>query len=269
MTAQRKILTLTTDFGLADTFVAQMKGEALAISPDLEIVDITHEVPPHDVEAGAYLLWSAYRSFPPGTIHLAVVDPGVGTERKALAARTERYVFLAPDNGLLSRVFEEDPPGAVHAIEEPHFMRPNPCPTFHGRDLFAPAAAYIARGADLAHLGPPLDAWARLSRPALELERGRPVPVRVVLVDRFGNATLDLPRKAVEAALAAAPGGRLVVHTLAGPVTEMRRTYGEGEGPGPFLLFNSADHLEISLREGRAADALGLERGMEVLVVIE
>lgn len=267
MTA-RRVVTLTTDFGLSDTYVGQMKGVALAICPELHIVDLTHDVPPHDVEAGSYLLWTAFASFPPGTIHVAVVDPGVGTGRKAIAARTERYVFLAPDNGLLSRVLDEEPPGAVHVIEEAHYMRPHPSPTFHGRDVFAPAAAYIARGTDLAHLGPPAESWVRLPSQRLELERGRPAPVRVLLVDRFGNVTLDAPRNAVEAALARS-GGRLLVHTVAGPVAEIRRTYREGEGPGPFLLFNSAGHLEIALAEGRAADALGLERGAEVLLVIE
>lgn len=264
----RKIVTLTTDFGHSDTYVGQMKGVALGICPDLRIVDLTHDVPPHDVEAGSYLLWTAFASFPPGTIHVAVVDPGVGTERRALAARTERHVFLAPDNGLLTRVLEEEPPGAVHAIEEAHYMRPDPSPTFHGRDVFAPAAAYIARGTDLAHLGPPVETWVRLPTHRLHLERGQPVPVPVLLVDRFGNVTLDAPRSTVEAALARS-GGRLVVHTVAGPVAEMRRTYGEGEGPGPFLLFNSAGHLEIALAGGRASDALGLERGAEVLLVIE
>jgi S-adenosyl-L-methionine hydrolase (adenosine-forming) len=264
----RRIVTLTTDFGLVDTFVGRMKGVALGICPDVEIVDLTHEVPAHDVEAAGYLLWTAYTAFPPGTIHVAVVDPGVGTERKGLAVRTEHHVFIAPDNGLLTRVLEEEPPGAVHFLEATHYFRGEPSATFHGRDIFAPVAAWIARGTDLAHLGPEATEWVRLPRRPLDLAPGRPSPVRVLHVDRFGNATLDVARNILEPALARS-AGRLSVQTLAGPVSELRRTYGDGSGPGPFLLFNSSGHLEVALREGRAADALGLEPGLDVLLILE
>lgn len=268
MTA-RRIVTFTSDFGSRDTYVGQMKGAALAVHPDLELVDLTHEVPAHDVAAGAYLLWTGYAAFPPGTIHIAVVDPGVGTERRAVAVRTEHYVFLCPDNGLLTRVLEDEPAGSAHVLEATHYRRPSVSATFEGRDVFAPAAAWIARGTELTHFGPPAGELVRvdLDRPAPA--PGKPARVRVLVVDHFGNVTLDLSRRGLAAA-----GGtdstppRIFVVTPGGPVSGPVRTYAEADADRPFLLFNSADHLEIALREGRASEKLALRPGVEVEVSV-
>ena len=265
----RRIVTFLTDFGAHDTFVGQMKGAALAVYPDLQFVDLTHEVPPHDVAAGAYLLWTGALSFPAGTIHVAVVDPGVGTSRRPVAVRTERYTFIAPDNGLLTRVLAEEPAGSAHVLEASHYQHPAVSPTFEGRDVFATAAAWIARGTELHHFGPPAGSLVTLDLSPPAIEAGRPAAVRVLVVDRFGNATLDLPRRLLEPFLAAgAPEPRIVVETPGGIASGPLGTYGDGQPGRPFVLFNSAGHLEVALREGRASDQLGLRAGTEVRVTI-
>ena len=263
------IVTLTTDFGLEDTFVGQMKGAALSIHPDLTLVDLTHEVPPHDVLAGAVCLKTAYSSFPPGTIHVAVVDPGVGTARRGIAVRTGGYYFVAPDNGILSLVLQDEPAGSAHVLEASHLRRPTVSPTFEGRDIFAPAAAWIARGVGLDRFGPQADDLVQLRLPGTHFEPSQPVPVRVLLVDHFGNVTLSVPRGALEPWLLPEGDLRIRVQTPGGTVSELRRTYGDGEGKGPFLLFNSADYLELAVREGRADERLGLKPGDEVLLMVQ
>jgi S-adenosylmethionine hydrolase len=192
-----RIVTLTTDFGLEDGYVAQMKGAALSICPELQFVDITHHVPAHDVLAGALHLKSAYAAFPPRTVHVAVVDPGVGTARRGVVVRTTRYVFVAPDNGILSLALEDEPPGAAHLLEARHFQRPTVSATFEGRDVFAPAAAWVARGIPIERFGPEACDLARLELPAFRAEAGQPVSVRALLVDRFGNVTLNVPRRGI------------------------------------------------------------------------
>jgi S-adenosylmethionine hydrolase len=265
----RRIVTLTTDFGSQDTHVGQMKAAALAVHPDLTIVDLTHDVPPHDVTAGSYLLWTGYAAFPAETIHVAVVDPGVGTSRRGIVVRTARYTFIAPDNGLLTRVLEEEPAGSAFALEALHYRRAPASPTFDGRDLFAPTAGWIARGTELHHFGPAAGELVKLGLARPVFRPGVTERIRVLLVDRFGNVTLDLPRRTIEPLLAAgAPAPRIAVETPGGPVSELVQTYGDGTAGKPFLLFNSAGHLEVALREARASDRLGLTPGAEVAVTV-
>ncbi len=262
-----RIVTFLSDFGSHDTYVGQMKGAALAVCPDLTLVDLTHEVPPHDVAAGAYLLWTGAFAFPPGTIHVVVVDPGVGTSRRRVVVRTERYTFLAPDNGVLTRALAQEPAGSAYLLEAAHYQRSPGSATFEGRDVFATAAGWIARGTEPYHFGPPAEKLVTLDLAPPSIEPGRPTSVRVLVVDRFGNATLDVPRRAVEALLAAGDSApRIRVETPGGLVSELVRTYAEGAPGQPFLLFNSAGHLEIALREARASEALGLAPGVSVTV---
>jgi len=268
MAPPRRIVTLTTDFGLEDGYVGQMKGAALSICSNLQFVDITHHVPPHDVLSGALHLKAAYSSFPPGTVHVAVVDPGVGTARRGVVVRTARYVFVAPDNGLLSLALEDEPVGAAHLLEARHLRRSNVSATFEGRDVFAPAAAWVARGIEVERFGPEAGDLARLELPAFRAEAGRPVSVRALLVDRFGNVTLNVPRRAVQRDDGSAPLPRIRVQTPRATIDELHRTYGDADPGKPFLLFNSADFLEIAVREGRACERLGLRAGDEVVVTV-
>jgi S-adenosylmethionine hydrolase len=262
-----RIVTFTTDFGTRDGFVGQMKGAALGVCPELSLVDITHDLPPHDILAGAVEIRMAYAAFPPYTVHVVVVDPGVGSSRRGVVVRTENYYFVAPDNGVLSLVLDEEPPGSAHVLEASHLRRPIVSSTFEGRDVFAPAAAWIARGISLERFGPEAGDLERLDLPAFVPRPGEAVPVKVLLVDRFGNVTLNVPRRSLEP-----PDGtvnRARIQAAGTTVERLRRTYADADTDAPFLLFNSAGFLEIAVREGRADERLGLKAGDEVLVSVE
>ncbi len=265
MAAAHRLVTLTTDFGARDTFVGQMKGVLLGLAPDATIVDLTHEVPPHDVEAGAFLLETALAAFPPGTVHVAVVDPGVGTDRPAIAVATPRAFLVAPDNGVLSRALRTEPVVAMHALDAPDLRRRSGAATFDGRDLFSPAAARLARGEPIATLG------RRLPTPAFPpRERPRPdargeTEVRVLWVDRFGNAVLDLRPDEIDPAL---PPGALEARAPGGTARGLVRAFEHGGPEATFLVAGSAGYLEVARRRHSAAAALGLEPGSRVRVRI-
>ncbi len=244
---QSSLITLLTDFGLADSYVAEVKGVLLSLAPGATLVDITHQVAPGDVRAGQYLLARAWHRFPPGTVHLAVVDPGVGTSRRALAAGAGGHWFVAPDNGLLS------------FLDRPRFVSlPVPAdaaPTFHGRDVFSPAAAALANRARLDDLGTPItDAtYAPLPTP-----RGDGIGVvgEVLYVDRFGTLISNIPGPEVE------PGVRIRVAGT--DVGALRRTFGDVERGTLVALVGSGGTVEIAVRDGSAARLLGVGVGAEV-----
>lgn len=264
--ARPRIITLCTDFGLRDNFVGQMKGAALAVDPGLRVVDLCHDVPPQNIAAGAFALETGCGAFPPGTVHVAVVDPGVGTTRRAIAVQTEHYTFVAPDNGLLTRVLEVDSPVRAHVLEAAHYRRRAVSATFEGRDVFAPAAAWLARGASLENFGPEAGALVRLTRSRPVLERGASVAVPVLQVDRFGNATLDARGRDLVRLLGPGPAASwpLCVRSRMGEVRRCVRTYGEATDGEPFLLINSAGYLELAIYGESAAVRLGLELDGEV-----
>jgi len=264
----RRIITFTTDFGHGSNYVGQMKGAALEIDPDLQLVDLCHQVPPRQIAAGAYLLETGYNAFPAGTIHVAVVDPGVGTARNALAIRAGEYYFLAPDNGLLSRVLERQTISEARIIEAPDLLGRPRSATFEGRDLFAPAAALIAGGLELHRLGPAAADLVRMPRNRPSLVSGKPEEVPVLYIDDFGNVTLDVHRDALVSALGDSPGAdrSLRIETKQADISSFHRTYGEAPTGEPFLLINSAGYLEIALRDGSAESALDLSLGMNLLL---
>jgi hypothetical protein len=237
-----------------------MKGVLLGLCPDLLLVDLSHEIPAQAVAAGAFLLETVSAAFPLGTIHLAVVDPGVGTERRRLVLRTERHVFVVPDNGLVSRVLDRDPLRGAWAIDAAHYRRDPVSPTFEGRDVFAPAAAWLARGVAPERFGPEVGDLVRLPPSVVPAAGANDVPV--VWVDRFGNVVLDLARAALPSE------GELRVVTARGEIRRRARTYGEAAPGEPFLLFGSAGYLEIAIPGGRADTALGLRVGDTVTVVL-
>ena len=239
-----------------------MRGVVLGICPEATLVDITHDVPPQDIAAAALELAAAYTYFPSGTVFLCVVDPGVGSSRKALAADAGGYRFVAPDNGLLSGVFSQTPPTRVVELTEAKYARPTVSRTFEGRDRFAPAAAWLAAGVDLTALGPALSAWATLSMPTPREENGQLSGV-VVRVDHFGNLVTNIDRRHFDRLV----GGRPFQIVVAdGPVAQLVSTYAEGDPGSPCALFGSTDHLEIATSGGSAANRLGLTRGARVVV---
>ena len=187
------IITLTTDFGVADGYVGTMKGVILGIVPDARLVDISHEITPQNVRQAAYVLYTAYPFFPPGTIHLAVVDPGVGGTRRPIALRTPKGYFVGPDNGILSYVMAREPVEALVELADPRYRLPHVSHTFHGRDVFAPAAAHLAAGVPIAALGPPVADPVTFPPPRLEV--GPDIITGEVLhADRFGNVITSIGR---------------------------------------------------------------------------
>jgi S-adenosylmethionine hydrolase len=264
------IVTFTTDFGHGSSFVGQMKGAALAVSPDLQLIDLCHEVPAQRIATGAYLLETGYAAFPPGTTHVAVVDPGVGTSRDAIALRAGDFYFLAPDNGLVSRVLDREPLHEAYLIRSEQYLRQPRSSTFEGRDLFAPAAAWIAGGLELNRLGPVAGKLVRLPRCKLTLQPGYPEELPLLHVDNFGNIVLDVRLDELRTALGGEPGqGRAFsIDTPGRRVDTFHATYGEAPAGEPFLLINSAGYLELAVRNGRADEALDLRLDMEVLLTV-
>ncbi len=253
------LFTLTTDFGPGSGYPAQVKGVLLSAHADARIVDVSHEVPRHDVLAGALLLESCAPWFPPGAIHIAVVDPGVGTRRRALCAvDADGRFFVAPDNGILTAFLVAGT--RVHAID-PGRAVPSPhSATFHGRDLFAPAAALVAWGADPASLGPAVSDPIRLAWPAAEVRAGEAVG-ETLAADPFGNllTTIRAADLAGAPVLGADAGGRSA---------RWVRTYGEGEGGELLAMIGSSGRIEIAVREASAAALLGRTRGIPVRLVL-
>jgi S-adenosylmethionine hydrolase len=265
----RPVVALLTDFGLRDHYVGTMKGVILGICPDVSLVDITHDIPPHDVQAGALELAAAYRYFPTGTIFLVVVDPGVGSTRRGLAAEAGDFRFVAPDNGVLSLIGEESGPRKIVELTDRRYARPTVSHTFEGRDRFAPAAAWLARGVALTTLGRPVVSIERieLRRPVSAADR---LDGEVVRVDRFGNLITNIDRRTFDRFRDHAAYGSTardcIVHVGGRLVSRLVSTYADA-APGEVCgLFGSTDHLEIAVRGASAAEALGLSRGSAVHV---
>ena len=258
----KPVIALLTDFGTRDHYVGAMRGVVLGICPEATLVDITHDIPPQDIAAAALELEAAYTYFPSATVFLCVVDPGVGSSRKALAADAGGYKFVAPDNGLLSNVFSQTPPTRVVELTETKYARPTVSRTFEGRDRFAPAAAWLATGVELTALGPSLSAWETVSMPTPREENGQLSGV-VVRVDHFGNLVTNIGRRHFDRLVA----GRSFQIVVAGrPVARLVSAYAEGDRGSTCALFGSTDHLEIATSGGSAADRLGLTRGAPVVV---
>ncbi len=252
----RPTVALLTDFGTRDHYAGTLKGVVLSVCPDATLVDIGHDIPAHDVLAGALELAACYRYFPSGTIFLVVVDPGVGSTRRGIAADTGDYRFVAPDNGVLSAVFHESPPKKVVELTERKYWRPTVSRTFEGRDRFAPAAGHLAKGIALVSLGRSIRNFHVIDVPRPSVTAGQLVG-EIVRVDRFGNLITNIDRKTFEqfangAAIAIVVGGREIPRVVA--------TYAEAPAGELCALFGSTDHLEVAINAGDAAATLGLGR---------
>jgi len=243
----RPIVTLLTDFGTADGYVGEMKGVLLSLVDDVEIIDITHDIPPQDVDRARLTLARVWRRFPKGTIHVVVVDPGVGSTRNALAVSSDDRFLVGPDNGVLSPALLTR---GAQVIELP--VPPAAAATFHGRDLFAPAAAALARGEVLDSLGVAAKEPIILRTPEAKRAEDGSVVGEVIAVDRFGNAVTNL---------IALRGGVVEVN---GTVVPIRRVYAEAEPGTPVAVVGSTGFIEIAVRDGDAAKELGISRGARV-----
>ena len=258
----RPVIALLSDFGSRDHYVGTMKGVMLGICPDVTLVDITHDISPHDVLDGAIELAAAYRFFPAGTIFLAVVDPGVGSGRRGIAAEIGDYRFVCPDNGLLSAVLREAAPKKVVELTERRYARPTVSRTFEGRDRFAPAAAWIAKGIQLAALGRNVPELHKLDIPQAALTDDE-LRGAVLRIDRFGNLVTNIDRKTFEKF---SKSGGVQVAAGGATVGRLVATYADIQPGEICALFGSTDHLELAANAGSAADLLGLSRGAVIQV---
>ncbi|MGH9533574.1 MAG: SAM hydrolase/SAM-dependent halogenase family protein [Terriglobales bacterium] len=256
------LITLTTDFGFSDPYVGAMKGVIATIAPEARILDLCHGVAPFDLLDGAYTLAQAYAFYPPGTIHVVVVDPGVGTPRRPILARVGRHLFIAPDNGVLSMVYDRETDITVRHMTARHYFLPEVSDTFHGRDIFAPAAAWVAKGVDPDNLGEPITDFIRFAVP--KPRRAEDGLHGIVLkTDRFGNLITNFSRRDLPGLQAPAEIELMVGNAT---VATMRADFEEPAPGRLFALWGSAGYLEISAHRASAARTAGAERGAEVVL---
>jgi len=255
------IISLTTDFGQADSYVGAMRGVMLGICPEASLADISHEIRPQAVQQAAFVLAAAAPYFPPGTVHLIVVDPGVGSERRAIAVQTEQATFVAPDNGVLDMVLATDPARLAVNLTKPAYRLPKISATFHGRDIFAPAAAHLARGVDPRQMGESLPLSSLVTLPQLKPEQqpDKTWRAQVLHVDHFGNLVTsfqlgDLPVS--DAPFYIQVGEEQII----GP----SRTFADVDPGGLVAYVGSSGYLEIAVRNGNAADRLSIDIGATV-----
>jgi S-adenosyl-L-methionine hydrolase (adenosine-forming) len=259
----RPIVAFLTDFGTLDHYVGTMKAVVLGVCPDATLVDISHDIPPHDVVAAALELCAAYRYFPSGTTFLVVVDPGVGSSRRGMAAEAGSYMFVAPDNGVLTAVFRETLPKRVVELTEPRYARPTVSRTFEGRDRFAPAAGWLAKGLTLESLGRRIADYHLCDLPVADVRDEGATGV-VVRVDRFGNLISNIDRKSFDRV---ARAGRVAVRVAGHDIGHVVNTYADAPAGAVCALVGSTEHVEIAVNGGSASARLGVGRGASVSVV--
>ncbi|OEU50176.1 MAG: hypothetical protein BA871_16275 [Desulfuromonadales bacterium C00003096] len=256
------ILAFLSDFGLKDPYAGIVKAVVLGINPALRIVDISHQVAPQDVMGGAFVLGSAFREFPPGTVFLAVVDPGVGSQRINLLAVTERYTFLAPDNGLLSMVFRYSKKVTCFSIDNSRYFRNPVSDTFHGRDIFAPVAAHLTLGVKPQSFGPPCPNPVRLPWPE-PLIRDQYIEGEVIHVDGFGSLILNIPADLIQHR---EPVRKQFKANIRGMELPLLSTYSDVAKGKPIALIGSSGFLEVAVNQGSAAEVLDAGVGEPVVI---
>jgi S-adenosylmethionine hydrolase len=266
--SEPRIVTFTSDFGLDDAFVGIMHGVVLNISPATPMADICHAITSYDVLEGAWTIAQAYRFFPPRTVHVVVVDPGVGSARRAILAETESHVFVAPDNGVLSLVEAREPKFAVrHITAERYFLNPV-SQTFHGRDIFSPVAAWLSKGIAPAEFGPEINDYLRLPVPVVERVGDNSLKGVVLKVDKFGNLITNIgEQEAPELFRNASPAVNILI--AGKTLIRVCRSYAAGGEEELFGIIGSSGYLEIAAKQASAAEKLGAEVGSPVGVVFE
>ncbi|MBI2818971.1 MAG: SAM-dependent chlorinase/fluorinase [Acidobacteria bacterium] len=263
----RGIVTLTTDFGTGDPFVGTMKGVILGINPEVELVDISHDIRAFDVMEAAYVVAQAYRYFPPRTIHLVVVDPGVGTARRPLLASADRYLFVAPDNGVLSVIYAKEESLYVRHITASHYFLEPVSNTFHGRDIFAPIAGWLSRHVETDKFGELITDYTKFALPVPKRVNEKLVKALVLRVDRFGTLMTNLTPADLPELFQEKPAAFKIM-VGKGEVTQLKTAYADGAQGELFAILGSSGYIEIAANRGSASQALGVGRGVEVGVVI-
>jgi S-adenosylmethionine hydrolase len=264
----RPIITLTTDFGLNDHFVGTMKGVILEITPDAEIVDICHSVQAFDVLDGALTIAQAYSYFPISTVHVVVVDPGVGTARRPILASSDRHHFVAPDNGVLSLVYSREERMHVRHVTAEHYFLQPVSNTFHARDIFAPVAAWLAKHVESDKFGEEVSDFVRFNAPKPKPADGNTLRGVVLKVDRFGNLVTNItPQDAPTLFQPETPPFKILVGKR--EITELKKVYAEGTPGEVFGILGSMGFLEIAANRGSAAQTIGAGKGSDVSLVLE
>lgn len=261
-------ITLLTDFGTRDHFVATIKGVLVGITPVLNIVDISHDIQAHDILEAAFLIRSCFSYFPQRTIHVVVVDPTVGSNRRAIMVSTENYYFIAPDNGVLSLIYEAEPVSTVVEITAEHYISQDPCKTFDARNVFAPAAAWLAKGTDILNFGEPIEDYVKLTLPKAKMS-GDLLKGQIIHTDRFGNLITNISRDDYNDARAKVPGDAFKVTIGKAEVKGLKEYYGQVAKGELIAVFGSTNFLEIAQNQGSAAKALSLTRGAEVSIQLK
>ena len=267
LVARNPIITLTTDFGTNDHFIGTMKGVILSIEPDAQIIDICHSVQAFDVLDGALTISQAYSYFPTGTIHMVVVDPGVGTARRPLIVSSDRHHFVAPDNGVLSLIYQrEQRLSARHVTGEHYFLQPV-SNTFHARDIFSPVAAYLAKGVDPEKFGEAVTDFVRFSAPKPKAANENTLRGVVLKVDRFGNLITNITPQDAPMLFGENPGTfKIVVGQR--EIREIKEAYALGAPGEVFGIMGSMGYLEVAANRGSAAQLLGVGKGTDVNIVL-
>jgi S-adenosylmethionine hydrolase len=252
------VIALLTDFGTADYFVGSMKGAILTVNPSAAIVDITHEIPKHDIRSAAFMLAACNRDFPAGTVFVAVVDPGVGSARRAIAVEAHGQRFVAPDNGVLSRVLARTERSSAYEIVNPKYLGQRCSTTFHGRDIFAPAAAHISLGVPLSELGPPAAGLTAIDIEGPRCVPNREIGAKIIHIDHFGNLITDLTSDDIP------PNFRLVLNGF--EITSRMASYADGPAGELFVIEGSAGYMEISAFAVSAAEMTGAAVGQSLIL---
>lgn len=264
----KTIITLTTDFGYKDPFVGIMKGVIFNINPLAKIVDITHGINPQNILEAAFAIETSFKSFPYKTIHVVIVDPGVGSVRRPILVITDHHYFIGPDNGVFSRIYKlQHETLTVIQITAEHYFLPQRSSTFHGRDVFAPVAAWLSRGINVSNFGNPINDYANISIPSPMMSKENAIEGEVIYIDRFGNATTNIQNQKIDELFANNPEGRLKV-IAKGKEAPIKTHYSEAGDDGLYSLINSFGYLELFVRMGNASSDFGISVGEKVNVVL-
>lgn len=253
------VIALITDFGTKDYYVGAMKGVMLSINQNVQIVDITHEVPAQNIAAAGFALRACYRSFPQKTIFVAIVDPGVGSERKAILVETEDYFFIAPDNGLLSFIFNEKEKFRVIEISNNKFFLSSISRTFHGRDVFAPCAAHLSSGIKLEELGEEVENFVCYKKTKPRIISENEIEAEIINIDRFGNIVTNIEREDAPEKLSLNINGNII--------EKLYEHYSQSVDSAAFMIWGSAGYLEVSAFQNSAAKILGAQSGQKIKLV--
>lgn len=261
---QPRVITLLTDFGNQDAYVGTMKGVIAGINPFANIIDICHSIPPQDIFSGGYLLYTSYKYFPKKTIHVAVVDPGVGSRRDIVCVETKDYFFLVPDNGLLSFIVQEERPKNIFRVTNSKYFLPLPSNTFHGRDVFAPAAAHLSLGVKPRQLGIKISQLEQLEIPKPVHKKTGQIEGQIIYIDRFGNLITNITREHIKDLKTTQKRTETSVGKKR--ILGLCNTYADVKAGELLVLFGSAGFLEVSINHGNAQKYFKVNKGSKIII---